>query len=659
MDLPQKKHVPSWTIAQSPVDRYKLSMPQMSKLRSQTFVIASALAGVLVVVGGFVARRLNLFDDPLIQAAWAAAGSPLLVPLWNIIRKRWHRDAVITDEIRRQATTSLAERVDKRCEAAEFTRRLGDSTVAVQWVERTHTLGEPWADDNPALEAREGNVDTLSALVPIRGGRPLVIIGAEDSGKSAAVIKMARALIRTRTSAGGPVPIIVSPHGWDLSTQQPLSGWLADRLYREYPFLADRAYPPGLVEEIINHGDLVFFIDGFEEAMAAAYISDESRSIVQAWRAAWEKIRRAQVPLVIVGRSEEFREFASRNGLSSHDMTVAEITGVTADDARRYLGEVAGQYTARRKEVVAALGRTEGALSQATRSPLYLSLLKESLTREGDVKPLCDFTLEVQDVQNRLIDQLILRSYPDGEDRRARRYLGFFAAQMDDRDLPSLSWWEPARWTPSWARIATNGLIGAFSGTAVIAVTGFAGALLDYRYPVNGIEGVVLGLFAGLAVGLATERNLAKPDRSVMPRGSDGFNLGIGLACGIMVAWTLGRMITVRHGLVAALPVALVAAVISCVVAGFASGGAAPKPGKNLPPPHQALTWLAINVNLAIGTAVALPIALVLAFLVGPLVSVPTGVVIGLLFGLVDRRGCPFTGWWRECIWLRCGGRCG
>ncbi|EGX59078.1 hypothetical protein SZN_14646 [Streptomyces zinciresistens K42] len=369
------------------------------------------------------------------------------------------------DDVRRRAADQLADAVREQW-AAEFRlRRLQDpEPVDVRW-----TAADPRLADHPENvrriptqrdgERRLGDVVAAFGSVP---GRRLVVLGGPGSGKTVLALRFTLGRLAER-QAGGPVPVIFQPAGWD-PRHTGLRDWLAERLAAEHRPLA---LPAGgqrtLARALLDSGLVLPVLDGFDElpedvyGMAVRRINSELdddlplllTSRPRAWRTAVDEgdvLTAAQVVRLLpleIGQSAAHLERTARPLPAAGALRTTVWTPVLERLARDPDDQLAAVLTV---PLMVALART--VYGDRTRDPA--ELLDRVRFPTG------------AHIEEHLLEAFVPAAFTDTGAHgaaEAKRRLGRLARELDRRGTARFGWWELESMTPRLLRVYAPGLV--------------------------------------------------------------------------------------------------------------------------------------------------------------------------------------------------------
>ncbi|MFH8293306.1 NACHT domain-containing protein [Streptomyces sp. NPDC018059] len=547
-----------------------------------------AVAYIALLVGALVYFQhtpLDLADQraSVIGALVALLGvPPALRALWRM----WSGEGTAegSTPVLEEAAGQLAVAVRIQWDAEAALRRVhdpyplpiawqaADDELAIPWSElrdlaRAWPGGPPgdpahWSHDTAGLNGQDGAIGAVfTDRIPTRR---LVILGEPGAGKSVLLIRLLQDLLARRTG-DGPVPVLFSLASWD--PHQPLQGWLAGQLRRQYPGLRATVMAPArgtagdLAGKLLESGRILPLLDGFDELPERLH------------PLALDALNRAlpaRRPLVLAARSAAYRAAVSGPGptLRLNGAAALQLLPLDPEHAAAYLRRDAGgprtPGAARWDRVIGQLG-TESPVGQALSTPLGLFLARTIYnprpgTAPDDTAPHPDELCDRQDLPDRTaVDQHLFRSFipaayaPDGPQplrwnaAQAQRAFAFLARFQEIRcqGSPDLAWWELRRAVPVGVQCLMGGLVfglvwalaDAVGGSYTVEVLsvvagGVGGAAIGrrtYQHPIIAFLGGVSGAAAsGLAVMF-----VISPMEYALPAAyaPNGFLTGMTLGC--------------------------------------------------------------------------------------------------------------------------------
>ncbi|MGH3829214.1 MAG: NACHT domain-containing protein [Pseudonocardiaceae bacterium] len=552
-----------------------------------------------------------------------------------------------------RAADELAEQLRRQWERATLERGLASpQPISVRWRwsprQVTGPIGEAVGGAGgrrfaplPGLAAvteeqlRSGTLQDLLGVYGGLGSGRLVILGEPGAGKSGAGILLLcaalahRATLTAEDRARVPVPVLVTPQGWD-PTAEPFAKWLAGYLVRNYALLRAPEYGGDAAMRLIGDGGLAVILDGLDEMPEAL------RPV--ALRALDEQ---AAFRLVVLTRAKEL--VAAVSGGHLRGAAALELLPIGPGPAAGYLASgLIDPLPARWRHMIDHLRECpEGVLAQALTTPLMLSLVRDTYGSGEEVDELIDGrrfpTREA--VEDHLLDRVLTAAYTRHPGRpvppytvdQARRWLGQLAHQMNEDGTRDLAWWGIPRWVPAWPRaVATVAVMCLVSAILVVSLNGpIAHTYLRSTFQVGPLIALV-AVFAkvlGYAFMFGPGLLLVSPPGGGAPRQRERWSrtdilmilllgAGVGVGSGLENGLLSGLKYGLKYGLVSGFVVGL----------GFVLGGG----------PPQRLGWLRwsetdTRANLRAG----LVIGLVIGFVVGLGYGFGYGLKYGLEYGFI------------------------
>ncbi len=566
-----------------------------------------------------------------------------------------------------QAADNLAAQLHSQWAQVAAERRLMNP-IPVQWRWSRRQVTGPIAEaiEGPfrplpgraAITVKDLQSGTLENLLGVYGGLGsgrLVVLGEVGAGKSSAGIRLLRDALEHRATvtatdrARVPVPVLVTPRGWDPDVES-FAEWLAARLARDYALLRAPEYGEDAAMRLITGGHLAVILDGFDE------IPEALRPV--ALRALDEQ---ATFRLVVLARSEELVA-AVRD--ADHHLRSAAALGLQPIGPKQVADYLTGYHTdplpLHWQYLIDHLREhPDGVLAQALKTPLTLTLVRDTYGPEDPVDELIDpsrFATR-KAIEDHLLDRVLTAAYAQHPGQpnslytvdQARRWLGQLARRMNKQQTHDLTWWQIPRWVPAWPRaFATVAVMSAVFACLVGSLT----VLADHRSLLSAFQvgylatlvtrsGDVLGLAFMFGPGLLLLSSLGggSPQQRGQLRWSKaeivtilllGFGVGFGLGLVRVhnshpkIALEIGLEIVLLSGLVSSLVIGL----------GFVLGGG----------PPQQLGWLPwrrtdthtnLRTGVVIGLTSGLAVGLVSGLEDGLVPGHENGLRVGLVFGFI------------------------
>jgi len=484
--------------------------------------------------------------------------------------------------------------------------------------------------------------DLLSVYGGLRSGR-LLVLGKPGVGKSSTGFRLLHDALDHRASftaaedrARAPVPVLVTPRGWDPNTE-PFAEWLAALLTRNYDLLQAPEYGKNAAMSLIKRGLLAVILDGFEE-------------IPEAWRSvALDALNKATFRLVVFTSSEDLVTAIMMGEFHLLGAAALELLPINSLQAAKYLTSCQRDpLLPPWQHLIDHLREhTDSVLAQALNTPLMLTLVRDTYRRRDKVDELIDLECRLcspKTIEDHLLDRVLITAYAKRPVQpalsynvdQARQWLGQLARRMDKDNTGDLAWWTIPRWVPAWPRVlATVGVISVVS-TFLIGCLAVLASYMNFFAAFRVAPQVALQVFAktfGYAFMFGAGLLVTAPPRGKnFPRlgqlrwsKTDIFTIlllgaGAGVGVGVEVGVVSGPGSGFAIGLVSSFVVGL----------GFVLGGG---------PPQQLgwLRWRRNNtpVNHFIGLAIGLIAGLVTGLGYGLGYGLDYGRELGFKFGIV------------------------
>ncbi|MGH3906847.1 MAG: hypothetical protein ACRDTE_22095 [Pseudonocardiaceae bacterium] len=490
--------VPQW------VREHMLSTPELSLLVTITASIASLIASFVLVRKQ---RQWNQRDTKIDRQS--ARGRPVVL---RRVHDRW---ITVLDR-------ALCD--GPRIELGLIRRRdlVRQSVVLV-----------PAEAQEPEPLLPEERVYTVFGQI----GGILLLLGAPGSGKTIALLELARKLLSVAESdERHPIPVVFNLASWS-SRCPPLSEWLIAELGVQYEI------PSAIAQRWVDSGEILPLLDGLDE------VETHRESCVEAINSFHAGTLGR---LVVACRTEKY------GALSTHLLVdeAIELQPPTRHQASSYL-KAAGVITTDIQDAI----RTDPSLWDLLQSPLVLNIV--ALAYRGEEISALRISGTHQQRMTKLFGAYVARMLAHRNGRhiqhRMLHWLIWIARSMRYRHE---SEFHLDRLQPDWLATATQRRLATF-GPAVIAgtIVGSADGLIYglLRGPVDGvINGIAWGLFFGLFVGIRIPDSASKRRRfwlRIRRGGLGGLFLGLvfWLISSPVDALVAGFVFTMAFGLLAEL----------------------------------------------------------------------------------------------------------
>ena len=367
------------------------------------------------------------------------------------------------------AAQALAHLVREQWSREATLRRLFEPwPLPIVWTAR-HDAGSAQVT-GIAEGARYEGAEAVAAAWAGSPARRLVLLGDAGAGKSACALQLVLALLDDERVT--QVPFLVSAGGFGPESETPVE-WLARRLRRDYPLLADvERFGPRAAEDLLAAHRVVPVIDGLDE-LPAPRLEAVLRALVVAGD--------PRAPLIVACRTAEFTA-AARCGVLPR-AAVLVPSPVTVTDAVRLLthADPAGREAWRRVAVRLRADPTQP-LAAVLARPLGVALVRSLYTHgRGDPATLLDRDRfpDSGALEEHLLDAFVPALYERAaaqaprmrhrDPERAERYLRFLSGQLQERGTTDFAWWHLRDWTRlTRSRPAVWALAGAITGLAIL-----------------------------------------------------------------------------------------------------------------------------------------------------------------------------------------------
>lgn len=331
-----------------------------------------------------------------------------------------------------------------------------------------------------AAELLPAGTPISEVFAEIGGG--LLILGAPGSGKTTALLELARDLLEdAEVDQSQPMPVVFNLSSW-AARRPPLAEWLIDELYIRYDVARQ------IATQWVNSGEILPLLDGLDEVTKA-----HRANCVEAIN--YFQAEHGPIRLVVCSRTTEYTEAVRQLRVEE----AVELQPPTREQVSAYLAAAGGALV----DVQTAL-EAEATLWEFLQSPLVLNIV--ALTYQDRSADALRATGTAEQRLALLFTAYIERMF---EHRRGRyapgrmlHCLAWLARSMRQRGQSEFHLdrlqpdWLPTKTEQRLAALAPMISAGLSVGLALGLVTGLLG-------------GSVLGLVVGLVAGLALAFGLA------------------------------------------------------------------------------------------------------------------------------------------------------
>ena len=658
--------------------------PRLRRIRRTFLAIFVVSSGVAV----FVAYKYQLGVPGTIISIMMGGGAPAAAYLgWEGFVLTFRQDVESRAESKAVAADAdeLAQSVKTQWSDEAIVRQFSDySQLMVTWTAADQALsvgwqdlvrlasggpGRPapppagtWAGDPDGLTGFDRELPAVLRRVPTGW---LVVLGSPGAGKTMLMLRLVLDLLANREQGSGqPVPVLVPVTAWD-PEQDSLYSWLEDRLTIDHPGLAEYVpaghAPRSRIAALLSQGKIIPVLDGLDEMPPVA-----RRKVIARLN---DVLALPDCPpqLLLTCRTDEYRDTVggySRGWTPLRGAAAIELQPLDADHVEAYLTD--NGRDPRWASVVKELRESAGALGQALRTPLYVSLAAAIYNpHPDDPAELGDNIPDPRElrvypdaraIEDHLLDRFLPAAYRADPERaeQAEGRLGFLADHMSRNKETSLQWWTLHRLAPSGLVPAVAGVAGGiviFLATVVtsrhvgvgIGIGGGIGLLVALAIaqavrratgatvsrPGPGMAGGLIGgVIGGLLAGVAAKANIGH-DPSMLSGLPEG--LGIGIGAGATTSWAGGFAGALAGAFVAGLlegvGLGLPAGIVDGLAVGLAVALAVRYLGRRTPArwSPEWSPWAGITGGAVVGLATG-----VVGWAeVGPVAGVVAGLVVG------------------------------
>lgn len=247
----------------------------------------------------------------------------------------------------------LLDKVNKSWIEGVLEKSVHDSELGLQ--ERPDAVEDPWQLDvlEARVETRELSTAKISELFEENQGS-LLILGAPGSGKTLAMLRLARDLVaRAESDPAQPVPVVFPLSSWSAKKYRDLSDWLVDELNTKYHI------PKEIGRPWIAATRLTLLLDGLDEVRA-----EDRTACVEAINEFHKKYISF---IVVTSRLREYDELTVRLNLGGA-VALQPLTPAQVSESLSAGGPAS--------ETLGNLLQQEPALRELARTPLMLSVMK-------------------------------------------------------------------------------------------------------------------------------------------------------------------------------------------------------------------------------------------------------------------------------------------
>jgi class 3 adenylate cyclase len=375
----------------------------------------------------------------------------------------------------------------------------GQAIIALGLEERFNAVDSPaslaWETPDQPPQTLPPNARVIDQFDQLGADRTLLILGEPGSGKTIALLELARDLIhRANQDVNLPMPVVLNLSSWK-GGRQTIAEWLIQELHSQYQV------PKQTGSKWIKDEQLLLLLDGLDEVRG-----DIRLACVQALNQFRQERGRAEI--VVTSRIKDYETLKHRLRFSA----AIYVQPLTPEQIQHYLAAAGANLTA-----VSTALQTDTQLQELAKSPLMLNII--AIAYQGmSVETLPSMNLEErrQHLFNAYIERMFSRKsakerYPK---LQTMHWLNWLAQRMIQE---SQTVFLIERMQPSWLRteiqkqihrIAMWVIVGLVCGLSMGLISSLLPSTYEGFYLIlagsicGGMSGLITGLFSRLKSGL-------------------------------------------------------------------------------------------------------------------------------------------------------------
>lgn len=375
----------------------------------------------------------------------------------------------------------------------------GQALIALGLEERFNAVDSPaslaWETPDQPPQTLPPNTRIIDQFDQLGADRTLLILGEPGSGKTIALLELARDLIhRANQDVNLPMPVVLNLSSWK-GGRQTIAEWLIQELHSQYQV------PKQTGSKWLKDDRLLLLLDGLDEVRG-----DIRLACVQALNQFRQEHGRAEI--VVTSRIKDYETLKHRLRFSG----AIYVQPLTPEQIQHYLAAAGAKLTA-----VSTALRTDTQLQELAKSPLMLNII--AIAYQGmSLESLPSMNLEQrrQHLFNAYIERMFSRKnakeqYPK---LATMHWLNWLAQRMIQE---SQTVFLIERMQPSWLqtgmqkqihRIAMWLIVGLICGLTMGLISSILPSTYEGLYLIlaglisGGMSGLIIGLFSRLKSGL-------------------------------------------------------------------------------------------------------------------------------------------------------------